>query len=90
MNDKFDQLAKSVAESVTRRQAFKRFGFGLAAMAGFALSAKAECLPSGSPCGEGLGGHSRAVTIAAEAFPPALRKRTAISNASARRSEYLL
>jgi len=40
MNDKFDQLAKSVAESVTRRQAFKLFGFGLA-MAGFTLFAKA-------------------------------------------------
>ena len=61
MNHKFDQLAKSVAESVTRRQAFKRFGFGLAAMAlpGFALSSKAasHCIQSGFPCGKpGQGG----------------------------------
>ena len=59
MNDKFDQLAKGVAESVTRRQAFKRFGFGLAAMAGFALSSKADshCIQPGFPCGQpGQGG----------------------------------
>jgi hypothetical protein len=61
MNGQFDQLAKGVAESVTRRQAFTRFAFGLAAMAlsGFALSSKADrnCLPSGSPCGKpGQGG----------------------------------
>jgi hypothetical protein len=52
MNDKFDQLAKSVAESVTRRQALKRFAGGLAgmALACFCFEARAECLPSGSPC----------------------------------------
>ena len=31
MNDKFDELAKNVAKSVTRRQALRRFGVGLAA-----------------------------------------------------------
>ena len=59
MNDKFDQLAKGVAQSVTRRQAFKRFGFGLLgmALAGFAFSGKAACMSSGSPCGRpGQGG----------------------------------
>ena len=61
MNDKFDQLAKGVAESVTRRQAFKRFGVGLAAMAlpSLALSRKAasHCIQSGFPCGKpGQGG----------------------------------
>jgi hypothetical protein len=30
MNDKFDELAKGLAESVTRRGALKKFGAGLA------------------------------------------------------------
>lgn len=49
MSDKFDQLVKGVAESVTRRQALKRFGFGVAAMAlaCFGLSSKAA-----SHCGQ--------------------------------------
>src|SRR5215469_11670030 len=54
MNDKFDQLAKGVAQSVTRRQALKRFGFGIAtmALACFGLSSKAvpSCVPPGDPC----------------------------------------
>jgi len=29
MNDKFDEAAKGVAQSVTRRQALRRFGVGL-------------------------------------------------------------
>jgi hypothetical protein len=33
MNDKFDELAKGLVESVTRRQALKRFGAGLAGTA---------------------------------------------------------
>lgn len=59
MNDKFDQLAKGVASSVTRRQAFKRFAFGLAAMlAAFALPTRADktCTPSGEFCGNGVPG----------------------------------
>ena len=59
MNDKFDQLAKGVAESVTRRQALRRFGFGLVgmALACFGLTSKAvqSCLPSGSFCQNGAG-----------------------------------
>jgi hypothetical protein len=35
MNNKFDELARGVAQSVTRRQALKKFGLGLA---GFALA----------------------------------------------------
>src|SRR6266568_9251416 len=31
MNDKFDELAKGMAQSVTRRSALKKFGVGLAA-----------------------------------------------------------
>jgi hypothetical protein len=58
MNNKFDELAKSLAQSVTRREAFKRFGVGMVgmALACFGLANKAEagksgCLPKGSRCG---------------------------------------
>jgi hypothetical protein len=57
MNDKFDQLAKALTQSATRRQALKKFGVGLAgmALACFGLVNKARagtknCLPSGSVC----------------------------------------
>src|SRR5437867_49452 len=33
MNDKFDELAKGFAQSVTRRGALKKFGLGLAGIA---------------------------------------------------------
>ncbi len=33
MNDKFDELAKAMAQSVSRRGALKKFGVGLAGMA---------------------------------------------------------
>ena len=33
MNNKFDELTKQMAQSVTRRAALKTFGFGLAGMA---------------------------------------------------------
>jgi hypothetical protein len=32
MNNKFDELARGLAQSVTRRQALKKFGVGLAGM----------------------------------------------------------
>ena len=58
MNNKFDELTKSLAQSVTRRAALKKFGVGLAgmALACFGLANKSHaaggpCLPSGSPCG---------------------------------------
>jgi len=57
MNNKFDELAKGMAQSVTRRQALKKFSFSLAGMAlacfGLANRAKAAktCLPTGSHCG---------------------------------------
>jgi hypothetical protein len=58
MNNKFDELAKGLAQSVTRRQALKKFGVGLAgmALACFGLAEKAEagksgCLPDGATCG---------------------------------------
>ena len=44
MNNKFDELTKAMAQSVTRRAAFKKFGVGLAgmALACFGLANKAE------------------------------------------------
>ena len=57
MNHKFDELAKGMAQSVTRRQALKKFGLGLAGMAlacfGLANRAQAKspgCLKGGQPC----------------------------------------
>ena len=56
MNNKFDELAKGLAQSVTRRQALKRFGVGLAGMvlACFGLANRADadklCLPTESLC----------------------------------------
>ena len=44
MNDKFDELAKELAQSVTRRGALKKFGVGLAgiALASLGLVSKAQ------------------------------------------------
>ena len=55
MNNKFDELTKSMAQSVTRRGALKKFGIGLAgmALACFGLANRAEarnCIPSGYIC----------------------------------------
>ena len=62
MNNQFDEITKSIAQSVTRRAALKKFGFGLAgmALACFGLANKAEaakytCLPDGSICNRFLG-----------------------------------
>jgi hypothetical protein len=51
MNNKFDELTKSMAQSVTRRAAFKKFGLGLAgmALACFGLANKAEAAGKCSP-----------------------------------------
>jgi hypothetical protein len=57
MNTRFDELAKGLAQSVTRRQAFKKFGVGIAgmALACFGLADRAEasgggCAKYGSAC----------------------------------------
>jgi hypothetical protein len=58
MNDQFDELTRSLAQSVTRRGALKKFGVGLAGMAlaclGLVDNAKAEkgggCKGHGSRC----------------------------------------
>jgi len=48
MNNKFDELAKGLAQSTTRRQALKKFGVGLAGivLACFGLANRAQ---AGSP-----------------------------------------
>ena len=53
MSNKFDELTKSMAQSVTRRQALKKFGAGLAgmALAWFGLANKATAGLKGSACG---------------------------------------
>ena len=50
MNDKFDELAKGMAHSVTRRGALKKFGVGFAgiALATLGLANKADARPK--PC----------------------------------------
>ncbi len=44
MNDKFDELAEDLAQSVTRRQALRHFGLGLAGavLASIGLATQAE------------------------------------------------
>jgi hypothetical protein len=63
MNNKFDELAKGLAQSATRRQALKKFGVGLAGMAlacfGLASRTKARdvakrCTRQCGRCGPGL------------------------------------
>jgi len=59
MANKFDELTKDLAQSVTRRAALKKFGVGLAGMAlacfGLANKTQAQttCLPSGYTCKRG-------------------------------------
>ncbi len=55
MNNKFDELAKGLAQSVTRRQALKRFGLGLAGMA-LACFGLANDTQAGSKACQGPGG----------------------------------
>ena len=56
MNNKFDELTKQMAQSVTRRGALKKFCVGLAGLtlACFGLANKSEagnnCLPQGTSC----------------------------------------
>jgi len=52
MNNKFDELTKSLAQSVTRRAALKKFGVGLAgmALACFGLANKARAATYSGYC----------------------------------------
>ena len=64
MNNKFDELTKNMAQSVTRRAALKKFGVGLAGMAlaclGSVNRAEAEgCHPSKYVCFSGPKGRPK-------------------------------
>ncbi len=50
MNDRFDELAEGMAQSVTRRGALKKFGVGLAGalLASLGLANKAEAVKAGT------------------------------------------
>jgi hypothetical protein len=50
MNNQFDELAKAMAQSVTRRAALKRFGvgMGLIALAALGLTNRAEAAKGGN------------------------------------------
>ena len=52
MNNKFDELTKGLAQSVTRRAALKKFGVGLAgmALAGFGIAGKVGAAPRQGYC----------------------------------------
>ena len=53
MNNKFDELTKNLAQSVTRRAALRQFGVGLAgmALAAFGLAKEAgQCSCPNDPC----------------------------------------
>jgi hypothetical protein len=52
MNNRFDELTKSLAQSVTRRAALKKFGVCLAGMvlAAFGLANTAMAAPKPTPC----------------------------------------
>jgi hypothetical protein len=49
MNNKFDELAKGLAQSVTRRQALTRFGVGLAGMVLGSFGLQNEAKAAGPP-----------------------------------------
>ncbi len=57
MNEKFDELAKGLAQSVTRRGALKKFGLGLA---GIALAFLGLANKASAGHGSGGGGGGRA------------------------------
>ena len=82
MNNKFDELTKAMAQSVTRRAALKKFGVGLAGMtlACFGLASKAEPRPKCSArvdcpadnpyCCKGKRGHCSTYTCTTDpAYP---------------------
>ncbi len=56
MNDKFDELARGLAQSVTRRDALQRFTVGIGSLLLAALGlprsaeARGNCKPSGRRC----------------------------------------
>ena len=74
MNNKFDELAKGLAQSVTRRGALKKFGLGLAGIAVASLEmtnsaqAGAGSLPSGRKCSSPSSCQSKCCSGSFESF----------------------
>ena len=68
MKNTFDDLTKSMAQSVTRRGALKKFGAGLVgvALASLGLASRADARPTGSHCN-----CSKPPTYACEKWYPA-------------------
>jgi len=64
MNNKFDELTKSLAQSVTRRAALKKFGVGIA---GMALACFGLAIKTGAQTGCLTDGHAKATTTAVAA-----------------------
>ena len=63
MNRKFDELTKNLAQSVTRRAALKRFGFGLGSLAlvclGLATAVEAQTSVTCDPAGDAIFGNGK-------------------------------
>ncbi len=70
MNDQFDELAKGLAQSVTRRGALKKFGFGLTgvALAWLGLANRAEA--KNKPPGGGKGCNHCRYPYGCDTLPP--------------------
>ena len=88
MNDKFDELAKGLAQSVTRRAALKKFGVGLAGivLAVLGLANKTEARGRGkcvqwSACCDGCG-----VVYTCGQKPPGCRIKTIVDCAICRQN----
>ena len=59
MNDKFDELAKGLAQSVTRRGALKKFGVGLAGIALATLGLANNTEAAGKNCDKFCSNHCK-------------------------------
>src|SRR5436190_19927202 len=72
MNNKFDELTKSMAQSVTRRTTLKKFGLGLglALLVTLTVFVSAGDTPGGSPAGIAVTGNSDWSIVPAAIAPP--------------------
>jgi hypothetical protein len=70
MSNKFDELTKSMAKSVTRRAALKKFGLGLALLVGFSVALSAQDATNHTPPGITVTGKSDWTIVPANVVPP--------------------
>ena len=70
MNNKFDELTKSMAQSVTRRGALKKFGVALGgiALAALGLASRAKAGPHGCDCKTSTYGCERYYQLGSQAY----------------------